>query len=58
MAAFTIVFAAGQIVGPTLVGWVADGAGGLRGGLAVSAGVLLLGALLAWGQKPLDQPAA
>lgn len=56
IAAFTIVFAAGQIVGPTLVGWVADGAGGLRGGLAVSAGVLLLGALLAWGQKPLDQP--
>jgi predicted MFS family arabinose efflux permease len=53
IAAFTIVFAAGQIVGPTLVGWVADGAGGLRGGLAVSAGVLLLGALIAWGQKPL-----
>jgi len=54
IAAFTIVFAAGQIVGPTLVGWVADGAGGLRGGLAVSAGVLLLGALITWGQKPLD----
>ena len=54
IAAFTIVFAAGQIVGPTLVGWVADGAGGLRGGLAVSAGVLLLGALIAWGQRPLD----
>ena len=54
IAAFTIVFAAGQIVGPTLVGWVADGAGGLRGGLAVSAGVLVLGALIAWGQKPLE----
>ena len=54
IAAFTIVFAAGQIVGPSLVGWVADGAGGLRGGLACSAGVLLLGALIAWGQKPLD----
>ena len=54
IAAFTTVFAAGQIVGPILVGWVADGAGGLRGGLAVSAGVLLLGALVAWGQKPLD----
>ncbi len=53
IAAFTTLFAAGQIVGPTLVGWVADGAGGLRGGLAVSAGVLLLGALIAWGQKPL-----
>jgi len=57
IAAFTIVFAAGQIVGPTLVGWVADGAGGLRGGLACSAGVLLLGALIAWGQKPLRAPA-
>ncbi|KQP22561.1 YbfB/YjiJ family MFS transporter [Pseudorhodoferax sp. Leaf267] len=54
IAAFTIVFAAGQIVGPTLVGWVADGAAGLRGGLAVSAVVLLLGALVAWGQRPLD----
>ena len=53
IAAFTIVFAAGQIVGPTLVGWVADGAGGLRTGLACSAAVLLLGAVLAWGQRPL-----
>ena len=57
IAAFTTLFAAGQIVGPTLVGWVADGAGGLRGGLAVSAGVLLLGALIASAQKPLDQTA-
>ena len=53
ISAFTIVFAAGQIVGPTLVGWVADGAGGLARGLACSAAVLLLGALLAWGQRPL-----
>lgn len=58
ISAFTIVFAAGQIVGPTLVGWVADGAGGLRGGLACSAAVLALGALIAWGQKPLAAPAA
>jgi predicted MFS family arabinose efflux permease len=57
ISAFTIVFAAGQIVGPTLVGWVADGAGGLRGGLACSAAVLALGALIAWGQKPLAHPA-
>jgi MFS family permease len=56
ISAFTIVFAAGQIVGPTLVGWVADGAGGLRGGLACSAAVLLLSALVAWGQRPLDAP--
>jgi predicted MFS family arabinose efflux permease len=54
ISAFTIMFAAGQIVGPALVGWVADGAGGLRGGLACSAGVLLLGALVAWGQRPVQ----
>ncbi len=55
IAAFTIVFAAGQIVGPSLVGKLADGAGGLRAGLAVSAGVLLLGALLASRQRALQQ---
>lgn len=53
ISAFTVVFAAGQIIGPTLVGWVADGAGGLRGGLAGAAGVLALGALIASGQRPL-----
>ncbi|MBU3739493.1 MAG: YbfB/YjiJ family MFS transporter, partial [Rhodoferax sp.] len=29
IAAFTTVFAFGQIVGPTVVGWIADGPGGL-----------------------------
>ena len=58
ISAFTIVFAVGQIVGPTLVGWLADGSGGLRGGLAWSAGVLALGALAAWGQKPLGDRGA
>ena len=53
IAAFTIVFAFGQIVGPTLVGWVADGPGGLRAGFAGSAAALALGAWLAWRQKPL-----
>lgn len=53
IAAFTIVFAAGQIVGPSLVGAVADGAGGLARGLAISAGLLALGSLLALGQRPL-----
>ena len=53
ISAFTIVFAVGQIIGPTLVGWVADGPGGLARGLACSAAVLLLGALLAWRQRPL-----
>jgi predicted MFS family arabinose efflux permease len=56
IAAFTIVFAAGQIVGPSLVGWLADGAGGLRAGLAVSAGVLALGAVLASCQRALPLP--
>ena len=56
IAAFTIVFAAGQIVGPSLVGWLADGAGGLRAGLAVSAGVLALGAGLASCQRALPMP--
>ncbi len=54
ISAFTIVFAAGQIVGPTLIGWVADGAGGLRGGFACSAAVLALAAIVAWLQKPLS----
>jgi predicted MFS family arabinose efflux permease len=57
IAAFTIVFAIGQIVGPTLVGWVADGPGGLRAGLASSAAALALGALLAWRQQPLARAA-
>ncbi|MEK8050953.1 YbfB/YjiJ family MFS transporter [Ideonella sp. DXS22W] len=56
ISAFTIVFAAGQIVGPSLVGRLADGAGGLQAGLAVSAGVLALGALLATRQKALPAP--
>lgn len=53
IAAFTIVFAAGQIVGPSLVGWLSDGAGGLGVGFVCSAAALALGALLAWRQKPL-----
>jgi predicted MFS family arabinose efflux permease len=53
IAAFTIVFALGQIVGPSLVGAIADGAGDLARGLAVSAVVLALGAALATLQRPL-----
>ena len=53
ISAFTIVFAAGQIVGPTIVGWIADGPGGLSRGLIYSAGALWLGALLAWRQRAL-----
>lgn len=57
IAAFTIVFAAGQIVGPALVGFIADGAGGLRQALAWSAGALLLGAVLGALQRPLPKSA-
>ena len=53
ITAFTVLFALGQIVGPTVVGWVADGEGGLARGLLYSAGALWLGALLAAGQRPL-----
>jgi predicted MFS family arabinose efflux permease len=53
ISAFTIVFAAGQIVGPTMVGWIADGPGGLARGLVYSAGALWLGAAVALRQKAL-----
>ena len=56
ISAFTIVFAAGQIIGPTIVGWIADGPGGLSRGLVFSALALWLGALLAWRQRSLPQP--
>jgi predicted MFS family arabinose efflux permease len=55
IAAFTIVFAAGQIVGPTVVGWIADGEGGLARGLVVSAGALWMASALALRQRPLRQ---
>ncbi|MBK6386589.1 MAG: YbfB/YjiJ family MFS transporter [Rhodoferax sp.] len=53
ISAFTVVFAAGQIVGPTIVGLIADGPGGLSRGLVFSAGALWVGAALAWRQRPL-----
>ena len=59
ISAFTIVFAAGQIVGPTAVGWIADGLGtgndlrGLQRGLIFSALALWLGAAVAMWQRPL-----
>lgn len=53
ISTFTAVFAAGQIVGPTVVGWIADGPGGLTLGLVFSAVALWLGAALAARQKAL-----
>jgi MFS family permease len=51
MATFTVVFAASQIAGPVLTGWVADRTGSLRPGLMGSALVLVLGAVVALAQK-------
>ena len=56
IAAFTIVFAAGQMVGPGLTGLIADGPGGLARGLAWSAVALALGAALAALQRPVAPP--
>jgi predicted MFS family arabinose efflux permease len=50
---FTVVFAAGQIAGPTVVGFIADGPGGLARGLLFSALALWVGAGLAWRQRAL-----
>lgn len=54
IGAFTIVFAAGQIIGPLVVGAIADGTGGLARGLVVSTVALWFGALLASRQKALN----
>lgn len=53
ISAFTIVFALGQIIGPTVIGWIADGPGGLQRGLIFSALALLVGAILASRQRQL-----
>jgi len=57
ISGFTTVFAFGQIVGPTIVGWISDGAGGLQRGLVFSAVALLFGALLASRQRALPPSA-
>lgn len=51
ISAFTTIFAAGQIFGPTAVGWISDGPGGLKLGLMISAGMLFVGAAFATRQK-------
>jgi predicted MFS family arabinose efflux permease len=57
ISAFTIVFAFGQIVGPTVIGWVSDGAG-LERGLIYSACLLAAGAALAACQRTWAHKAA
>lgn len=54
ITAFTSIFAAGQIIGPTIAGWISDGQGGLARGLLFSGLALLLGGLIATRQKPLS----
>jgi len=44
---FTVVFAVGQVVGPSAVGLIADEAAGLAGGLLASACVLWIGSAVA-----------
>lgn len=56
IATFTVVFAAGQIAGPVAIGWLADRSGSLQVGLAASAGLLALGAVLALAQRDLRHP--
>jgi predicted MFS family arabinose efflux permease len=56
ISAFTIAFAVGQIVGPTLTGWISDGEGGLARGLIASALALWAAALFASRQRPLPRP--
>lgn len=54
MAVATSLFAIGQTIGPVACGWISDQTGSLSIGLAASAAVLLLAALLALYQKPLE----
>lgn len=54
ISAFTTVFALGQIIGPSVIGWIADGPGGLQRGLIFSALALFIGAILASRQKALQ----
>ena len=53
ISAFTAVFAFGQIAGPVMVGWIADGPAGLERGLIASSATLLAGAAVASRQKAL-----
>jgi len=52
---FTITFAIGQVIGPTLTGWVSDKFGSLTIGLLLSSVILFIGSFAAFFQKPLQQ---
>ncbi|MDQ6638418.1 MAG: YbfB/YjiJ family MFS transporter [Pseudomonadota bacterium] len=52
MAALTILFASGQVLGPLLTGWLADVTGSLFAGLASSAVILIAACVAARAQSP------
>ena len=51
IGAMTVAFGIGQIIGPVLVGWLNDRTGDLQSGLALSALLLFVGAIVALPQK-------
>jgi predicted MFS family arabinose efflux permease len=53
VAGFTLIFAAGQIVGPVLTGALSDATGSLFAGLALSVAILAVAALVALAQKDI-----
>lgn len=57
LAVATTLFALGQTLGPVAAGWISDYTGSLSTGLAVSAGILVAGAVLALFQKPVGASA-
>jgi len=54
MAGFTVLFAAGQVAGPVLTGWLADMWGSLTPGLALSVLTLCAGALIGLTQPDIQ----
>ena len=52
---FTTVFALGQVIGPTLTGWISDRFASLTTGFLLSSFVLLVGGIVAFAQKPLGK---
>ena len=53
---FTVIFAVAQTLGPYGAGLVGDLSHNIGTGLLVAAALLLIGALIAWTQKPLGAP--
>ena len=55
---FTVIFAVAQTLGPYGAGFVGDLSHNIGTGLLVAAALLLIGAVIAWTQKPLHLPTA